>query len=277
LADRDPQVRAAAVLGLQQEGSTETISALAPLLKDPTRLIRTEAARTLALTGAEQLRGDERTDFKQALDECFAAITVDNDRAAGHMSLAILNESLGYFDDAEAAYKTAMRVEPGSIGARTNLAALYDRQFQEAQQRAQQLAQQGNRAAAEQTIFAVYHLREKTAKLREEELGLLERDALLAPDNAPIQGRIGLARYLGGWNKEADNALLVASLLEPRNPEHIFRRAIYLKDTGRAAQATPLVQQLLKLRPDSRLFHQFAEELKEQSQDRVPAPPISPR
>jgi hypothetical protein len=97
LADRDPQVRAAAVLSLQQEASTETISALAPLLKDPTRLIRTEAARSLALMGAEQLRGDERADFKQALDECFAAIRVDNDRAAGHMSLAILEEGLGNF------------------------------------------------------------------------------------------------------------------------------------------------------------------------------------
>ena len=55
------------------------------------------------------------------------------------MSLAILNEALGNFADAEAEYKTAIRVEPGSIGARTNLAALYDRQFQEAQQQATRL------------------------------------------------------------------------------------------------------------------------------------------
>ena len=170
--------------------------------------MRTEAARSLALMGADRLQGDEREAFKNALDECFAAAEVDNDRAAGHMSLGILYEGLGNFDQAEEAYKTALRVEPGSIGARTNLAALYDRQLQEAQQRAMQLAQQGNRPAAEREIEAIGDLPEQIDRLREEELGLLERDALLAPDNAPIQGRIGLARYLAGWTKEADAALL---------------------------------------------------------------------
>src|SRR5262249_12819175 len=152
-------------------------------------------------------------DFKNAFEECLDAADVDNDRAAGHMSLGILYESLGNLDQAENAYRTALRVEPGSIGARTNLAALYDRQFQEAQQRAMQLAQQGNRIGAEREMAAVGDLPEQIGRLREDELGLLERDVLLAPDNAPIQGRIGLARYLGGWTKEADTALLTASLL----------------------------------------------------------------
>jgi tetratricopeptide (TPR) repeat protein len=278
LSDRDPQVRSAAMLGLQQEGSPEAVSAIAPLLKDPTRLIRTEAARTLALIGAEQLRGEERADFKNALDECLVAVQVDNDRAAGHMSQAILYEGLGNVADAEAAYKMALRVEPNSIGARTNLAALYDRRVQEAEQRVRQLAQQGNRAAAEREISGISHLPPLIDKLREEELGLLERDALLAPDNAAIQGRIGLARYLEGWTKEADAALLAASLLEPRNPEHVFRLAIYYRDTGRTAQATPLVKRLLTLRPNSRMFEQFAQELSSPSGDNVPEPPgIAPR
>jgi tetratricopeptide (TPR) repeat protein len=259
--DRDPQIRSAAVLGLQQEASPETVSALAALLKDPSRLIRTEAARSLALSGSQELRGEERMDFKRALEECFAAISVDNDRAAGHMTQAILYEALGELKEAEKAYQTALEVEPGSIGARTNLAALYDRQVQEADQRARQLAQQGNRTAAQQEIAAISHLPEKIDRLRDEELGLLERDILLAPDNAPIQGRIGLARYLAGWTKEADSALLIASLLEPRNPEHLFRLAIYYRDTGRLKQARPLVERLLKLRPDSRMFQQFAQEL----------------
>jgi len=274
LDDRDPQVRAAAVLALQgavTEESLEThVSALAPLLRDSTRLLRTEAARALALeiltqrgprNGADELRGDERESFRKALDECFANLANENDRAAGHLSQAVLFEGLGDLNQAIDAYQMAMQVEPTSIGARTNLAALYERQTQEAIQRARQLEQQGNRAAARQEFERTRHLPQQFERLRMEELGLLERDVLLAPDNAPLQGRIGLARYLARWNKEADTALLAASLLEPRNPEHIFRRAIYLRDTGRAAQAAPLVQQLLKLRPDSRLFRQFAEEL----------------
>jgi tetratricopeptide (TPR) repeat protein len=277
MADRDSQVRAAAILSLQQESSAETISALAPLLKDPSRLIRTEAARSLALSGSQELRGDERTDFRRALEECFATLSIENDRAAGHMSQAILYEALGDLKEAEKTYQKALEVEPGSIGARTNLAAMYDRQVQEAEQRARQLAQQGSRSGAQQEIAAISHLPEKIDRLRDEELGLLERDILLAPDNAPIQGRIGLARYLAGWTKEADSALLFASLLEPRNPEHLFRLAIYYRDTGRLKQARPLAERLLKLRPDSRMFQQFAQELASAPGDTVPGLPRADR
>jgi tetratricopeptide (TPR) repeat protein len=264
LTEKDPQIRAAAVLSLQQEASDATVSALAPLLSDRVRLVRTEAARSLAQMGASRLQGDERTVFRSALQECFDGAKVDCDRAAGHMGLGILYESLGEMQPAEEAYKTATRVEPGSIGPRTNLAAIYDRQVQEAQQRAMQLAQGGNRSAAEQAIGAIAHLPDEIYRLRGEELGLLERDATLAPDNAAIQGRIGLSRYLAGWRKEADSALLTASLLEPRNAEHLFRLAVYYRDTGRLAEAKPLVQKLLVLQPDNRMFQQFAAEMAQQ-------------
>jgi hypothetical protein len=99
---------------------------------------------------------------------------------------------------------------------------------------------------------------------------------MLAPDNAPLLGRIGLARYLGGWTKEADAALFTAALLEPRNPEFLFRLAVYYRDTQRPELARPLVQRLVELRPDSRLFQQFAEELSASRGDAVPQPPRTP-
>jgi tetratricopeptide (TPR) repeat protein len=263
LADRDPQVRSAAVLSLQQEGSNETVSALVGLLGDSTRLVRTEAARTLAMMGPDRLRGDERSKFKDALDECLAPIQVDNDRAAGHMGLGILYENLRLPDRAIEAYQTAMRVEPGSIGPRTNLAAIYEQRFQEAQQRAMQLVQAGNRPAAEQELMSLGDIPLEIGRLRLEELGLLERDVLLVPDKASIQGRIGLARYLAGRRRAAEAALLTASLLEPRNPENLFRLAVFYRDTGRADEAAPLVKRLLELRPTSQMFQRFAEELSE--------------
>jgi tetratricopeptide (TPR) repeat protein len=127
-----------------------------------------------------------------------------------------------------------------------------------------QLAQGGNRPAAEKTIQAIVHLPDEISRLRGEELGLLERDARLAPDNAAIQGRVGLARYLAGWQKEADSALLTASLLEPRNAGSLFRLAVYYRDTGRVAEARPLVERLVKLQPENRMFQQFAAEMNQQ-------------
>lgn len=262
LADRDPQVRAAAVLTVGHDPSPATVSALAGLLRDPTRLVRTEAARALAQSGgAGHLNPDERAAFHAALQECLAAAEVDRDRAAGHLTLGILYESLGQLDQAEEAYRTAIRVEPRSIGPRTNLAALYDRRWQQAQQQALRLVQQGDRRRAEESLLALGDLPLRIEQLREEELALLERDALLAPDNAVIQGRLGLARYLGGWRKEAETALQTAALLALRDPEHLFRLAIYYRDTGRPQYAAELARRLVALRPHSPSFAQLAAEL----------------
>ena len=43
------------------------------------------------------------------------------------MELGVLYETMGRYDEAEDAYRTAMRVEPRMTGPRSNLAALLDR------------------------------------------------------------------------------------------------------------------------------------------------------
>ena len=266
LSDNDPQVRAAAVASLQSASNDELFTSLVPLLKDPRRLVRTEAARVLSRFPETDFRGENRQALKRAIDECIAGAAVDNDRAAGHLMLGILYENLNEFQKAEEAYRTAMRVEPSAMGPRTNLASLYDRQLEEAQQRIQSLAQSGNQAAAMEQIELISRLQGEANHLRQEELGLLERDARLAPDNAAVQGRIGLSRYTQNWRKEAEHALLMAHLLDRQNPEYAFNLAIYYRDTGRPEDALPLVEQLQKIRPGSPLFEQLEVEVRQQMQ-----------
>src|SRR5256885_11039314 len=55
-----------------------------------------------------RLQGDWSSDVCSS--DLFQAITVDNDRAAGHMSLAILYEALGEPEQSEAEYQAAIRV-----------------------------------------------------------------------------------------------------------------------------------------------------------------------
>lgn len=261
LVDRDPQIRAAAVMSLQQAPGASTVDDLVPRLSDETRLVRTEAARVLAQLVGDGLRGDERAAFKKALEESFAAAEVDNDRAAGHLMRGILYENLDELDKAEAAYETAMLVEPHTAGPRANLAALFDRLNEEIHEQVQQASQRGDRATVEERLKLLAGMQASARQLRDEELGLLERDARLLPDSAGLLGRIGFSRHLAGWKKEAESALLAASLLEPKNAEHAFRLAIYYRDTGRPELALPLIEKCLKLRPESSLFQQVAREL----------------
>jgi tetratricopeptide (TPR) repeat protein len=274
LDDPDPQVRSAALLSLPLDGSDATLSALAPLLspKQP-RLVRTDAARVLVQMSPDRLSGEERAAFRSALDECIHGAMEASDRAASHLNVAAMYEGLGNLQGAEEAYATAMRVEPRSVGPRANLAGLFDRQIEAAQQRAMQLARGGDRTGAEREIAAIQHLPDTVVRLRTEELALQERDLLLAPYIAAVQSRTGLIRYSVGWRKEAESALLTASLLEPRNALYLYHLATLYRDTGRAELAAPLVARMLKLQPDNLTFQRFAAELAQPAGPNLPSGP----
>jgi tetratricopeptide (TPR) repeat protein len=262
LTDRDPQVRAAAVMTLQFAPDDSTMADLVPRLQDDTRLVRTESARVLAQLVGNGLRGDDRARFRAALDDCLAAAEIDNDRAAGHLMRGILLENLDDLDEAERAYETAIQVEPTAAGPRANLAALLDRLNEELHEQIQQASRQGDRESLEERLALLANMQATAGRLREEELGLLERDVRLLPDSAGLLARVGFSRHLAGWGKEAESALRAAALLEPRNPDHAFNLAIYYKDTGRPAPALKLIERCLSLRPGNRRFQQTAEELR---------------
>ena len=67
--DPDPQVRAAAAGNLQGAPAQTLLRLLPPLLEDPVRLVRTEAARVLAAAPSTELDGRQRQALRKALDE----------------------------------------------------------------------------------------------------------------------------------------------------------------------------------------------------------------
>lgn len=213
IKDDHPMVRAQAIRALAAEahgdGGLRRLSrSLGPMLDDPSRLVRTTAARTLATTRAFQvLRGDRPTRFDQVLAEIREGLKATSDRSGAHMDWALLCEATGRIREAIEAYKTAIRVEPGTVGPRSNLAALMDSLLQ------------AQIAAGEATPERVAEIRQSIAQLRREELPLLARDASLVPDHAPLQYRLGLAYYLNGEMQRAVEHLQRAVDLEPDNEE----------------------------------------------------------
>jgi len=197
--NEDPMVRAAAInLFMASPDAAAIRQALMPLLKDESRLVRTEAARVLTMSGAYQtLSGAEQASVDHALVEFKATLMLTSDRAGAHMNWAMLSESRGRVGEAIEAYETAMRVEPKTTGPRTNLASLLERTSGQAP------------AEARTAIIG------RVKKLRTDELPLLGRDALLAPENANVQYRYGLALYLAGDLDKAMNKLERAVELEP--------------------------------------------------------------
>jgi tetratricopeptide (TPR) repeat protein len=241
LKDPDPQVRAACVLALQGTNDNNVRRLLMPLLDDPVRLVRTEAARILARLPDSEFDGETRPKARAAWDEIKAQAAIMNDRAESHIMLGVLAESRGELSDAQRHYETAISLQPTVTGPRGQLAMLLERLIQEAEERAQGASQRGDKDAMEKALGPIPSLSFEIEKLREEELSLVERDARLLPEEALMQQQLGFARHTQGWRKEAAQALLNAWLLDP-TPQTAYALAIFYRDTGWPEKALELVR-----------------------------------
>ena len=261
LDDSDPQVQVAAIGNLQGRlADDRLIMSLVPLLTDPLRVVRTEAARVLATVPTSEMRGAQRRQLKDALAEFEKGMMLSNDRAAAHMTMGILHESLGEDDQALERYETAIDIEPTVTGPRTNLAALCDRLAEAADRKAQQAALLRNRESGSEAVRKAADYRDRAAKLRRKELDWLERDAKLVPNSASVQYRYGMSLYLHRRLKEAEEALVSASELEPNNPQFLLGVVLFYKELNQPDKAIPLAERLVALRPQDAMFRQILEE-----------------
>ncbi len=264
LNDQDPQVRASAVTRLDTEIQVRSrriqlapsasaaarlfepiVEQLVPLLRDPSRVVRIEAARALAGIPSELrsrlLESDDRKALKQSLKELKAGLLLNNDHASAHAVIGSLNEMLGDMEAAVASYKQAIHVEPGVPGPRKNLAAIYDQYAQE--------ERPGNWQA-------------EAKRLRGEELGLLERDARLAPDIASVQYQYGLALYNAGQHEKALLTLRKANRLSPDTPQFAFALALFYMDKKQWAEALPFAERIVELRPRNLEYAQILRQIR---------------
>jgi Flp pilus assembly protein TadD len=265
LADADPQVRLAALANLQGLPPESLVQTVGPLLSDPIKAVRAEAARVLAPVPERLLRGSYRRALRAALEEFREGILTANDRAAAHMTLALVDENRGDTQTARERYRTALAVEPRVSGPRTNLAALLDRLATESEQRLARALRPGS-AEAERVAAEARQLRDESAQLRKQELELLARDARLVPDSAAVQYRYGLLLYLHDQLEEAETALRKAAELEPNTPDFLLALALFYQKQQRFGEALELARRLVSLRSNDPSYQQLLGELRRQAE-----------
>lgn len=262
--DADPQVRLAAVGDLVGRLAEEPlVDTLGPVLDDPRRAVRYEAARALAGVSPSHLRGAQRDRLQAVLEELQRGALVNNDRAAAHLGLGALYESLGEDARAAEAYRTAIHVEPGVTGPRTNLAAVCERLAEAADQRARRAGQLQDEPARTQAAAEAAAARQQAVALRRAELDLLARDVRLLPDSAGLQYRYGMLLYLHRRFDEAETALRAAHRLEPHNPQLLLGLVLFYKERQQLDKALPLARQLVALRPDDETYQHVLEEIQQ--------------
>jgi tetratricopeptide (TPR) repeat protein len=236
LKDRQAIVRAAATAYFEEADVPDRVAHLVPLLSDPVRLVRLEAADVLAAVPRSMLSSSVAK-LDQALDERRAALMVDGDLASTHIGLALLAERQRDPNRAVKHYLQAIHVQPTVAGPRTNLAALY-----------------------EQT-----HRAEEARVLREEELPLIERDAKLAPDNHGLQYRLGLYYYTLGQLEKVEPHLLAAHRMDATNSDYLTFLALYYEKMERWDEAIETVEKLIELDSTNPSYQQMSRSIREKA------------
>lgn len=194
-----PIVRLASARAFSPRGAEELAEQLAPLLEDPIRSIRSEAARRLTGIADQWLTSSQRAALESALAEYTSRQMQEADHAAGHLSLAALARQQGNQQRQIKHLRDAIKIEPYLSGARGELATLLG-------------GPEGDPEAVQQ--------------LWKEEIALLERDADYLPENADIRYRLGLLRFQSGDLAGAEKALKIASRLAPQNATYLMTVAL---------------------------------------------------
>jgi Tfp pilus assembly protein PilF len=217
VVDPDPLVRAAAPRALSDASPSAAIQAVSALLQDPIRAVRIEAARALSGLTSQPATSEQNSAFDDAYKELVAAERVNADRPEAHLNLGLLDVRRAQPNEAEAEYRTALRLDPNFVPALMNLADL---------DRIRGLDAQG----AE----------------------LLGKALSIEPRNADVTHSLGL--FLVRQHNYADALPLLrqAGALAPDNARYGYVYAIALNSTGQGEQARALLEKIHQQQPADR-------------------------
>jgi tetratricopeptide (TPR) repeat protein len=213
--DADPALRLAALAIVEALPAEQRTTIAAPLLRDPRRAVRAQAAWVLA-PAAASLAANDATAFARASDEFVAGQRANADRPEARITLGTYFGFLGRLPDAEAEYAAALRLFPRAVPAYLNLADVY--------------RAQGRDADAVET---------------------LRRGIAAAPDAPALHSALGLAYARVDRLGESVEELRRAATLG-RRPEYDYAYAVALHSAGRVADAIAVLDAALARAPNDR-------------------------
>ena len=226
LMDDEAVIRQVAVNSLEVYDEKQMTTLLAPLLYDPVKAVRIEAARRLAGKPATYLREEDRKVFKQALSEFRKSMEYAGDFAYGRYNLGNLCMALDRPEEAIRNYQAAIAIDDLFYQAKVNLAMLYNRM--------------GDKEKAETLLREVvaaypheYQVAYSLGLLLAEKKKYVEAARYLAlaaggmPDHARVHYNLGVLLDYLGKGSEAERALLRALEIEPVNIDFLTATAQY--------------------------------------------------
>lgn len=217
VADDSPLVRRSAARAMSDADPRASAKILAPLLSDPVRAVRLEAAEVLAGATPGALSADVAAALEHSTEEYIAAQDLNSDRPEALLDLALLFVKQKQFPKAEAQLTNALSLDPSFAPAAVNLADL-DREL-------------GRDADGERVLHTAI---------------------AQSPDNASLEHVLGLQQARQGHVQEALSHLATAARLDPDNARFGYVYAVALNDAGKADASIGVLEGVIRKHPYDR-------------------------
>jgi len=216
LSDADATVRIGALRGLQALPPDQRWRLAKAALSDSVRAVRAEAASVLADVSVAGLGDADRAALNRASQDYIDARRFNADRGEDRTNLAGFYARLGKAPLAEQEYLAAIKLVPGLIPARVDLADLYRSQHQEAE--------------AER---------------------LLRETVSLAPMVAAPHHALGLSLVRQKRYGEAIEELKRATELEPAQARYAYVYGVALQSVGKINESRQVLEKALSSSPSN--------------------------
>jgi Tfp pilus assembly protein PilF len=236
--------RRTALMYLPHVSAEQRLQMAGPLLDDPVKGVRIEAARALTVIPAAQLDKRWRKVFDQALAEFQEIALYSADFAPSRLNLGALYSYKGQVDKAEEHFKKAVEIDRDFYTARTNLAVMYSRQGKN------DLAEeQLRRALAVNPGLADVHyslgLLLSERKRYKEAVEHLQKATDGMVDNARAFYNLGQLLAFLHRDRAAETALLRTVEIEPANMNYLLAIAEFYLGRGQFSKARSFAEQMI--------------------------------
>ena len=256
LMDEEALIRRTAVTHIQPPDPSILAKLLAPMLYDPVKTVRIEAARRLVGDMSQYLDEDQQKLFPVVLQEFEDAMKYTADFAAARHNLANLYAELDRPEDAIRQYEEAIRIDDQFFPAKANLAILYNQRGQN--EKAEQLLKEALADDSELYELA-YSLGLLLVEMQQygEALSYLEKASKGLPQRARIHYNLGLLYQHMGADVSAVAELKAALALEPQSLDYQFGLADHYLKRGRFEEALPIVEDMVSMHPENPIGSQM--------------------
>lgn len=258
----EPILRHAAITGYTSNNLDDYLLNIAPLLTDPHRVIRAQAAIKLSQIPDEQIPSRYKEAFSKALNEYRENNEYMADFPSARMNLGIMYANTGNISEAKKNYVRALEIDKEFHPAKMNLAIVHNQLGEN--DKAEQIYKQLIKDNPEFTgLYYSLGLLLAEQQKYSESVDYLEMAIEKTPENGRIYYNLSLIYQQLGDLQKAEDRLLQTIKIEPQNFDYLYALCYFYVNTGDLKKADDYGELLKQYYPNNATSNQLIDYIKQ--------------